>query len=77
MDADNKMNEQLSADELENINGGLMAGNLLYTGKENKTATSTVFKGKNKKATNLLFKEESKLDGKELSGDVLEKKTFC
>ncbi len=74
---EDQMNEQLSTEELENINGGLMAGNLLYTGKEKKTTTSTLFKGKNKKASNLLFKDESKLDGKELSGDVIEKKTFC
>ncbi len=76
MDADN-MNKELNADELENINGGLQAGNLLYTGKEAQTTTSTLFKGKKKKAANLLFKDESKLEGKELSGDVLEKKTFC
>ena len=73
-------NNELNMEELENVSGGLQqANNLLYTGKEAATAANTLFDGKKKKASNLLYKEEKKssLDGKEFSGDILGKGTFC
>ncbi len=72
-------NNELNMEELENVNGGLQqASNLLYTGKEKKKTSNALFDGKKKKASNLLYKEEkSSFDGKELSGDVLGKGTYC
>ncbi len=72
---DTKINEE----ELENVNGGLeQAGNLLFTGKEIKTTTNTIFSGKKKKAGNLLYTDKNKgVDGKLISGDVTDKGTFC
>ncbi len=77
MDKELKNNE-IAMDELENVSGGLQACNLLFTGKEVKTTTNTVFSGKKKKAGNLLYTEKDKAkDGKLLSGDVIEKSTYC
>lgn len=70
---------KVSAEELENVNGGLeQAGNLLFTGKEITTTTNTIFSGKKKKAGNLLYTDKNKgVDGKLISGDVTDKGTFC
>ncbi len=71
-------NAELEMDELDSVSGGLQAGNLLFTGKEVKTTTNTVFTGKKKKAGSLVYKEESKVKGETLlSGDVIEKSTYC
>jgi hypothetical protein len=71
-------NAELEMDELDNVSGGLQAGNLLFTGKEVKTTSNTLFSGKKKKAGSLVYKEEGKDAGsKLLSGDVIEKSTYC
>ncbi len=71
-------NAELEMDELDNVSGGLQAGNLLFTGKEVKTTSNTLFSGKKKKAGSLVYKEEGKEPAsKLLSGDVIEKSTYC
>ncbi len=80
MGIDKDLNGALNDDALENVAGGLEAGNLLFTGKSVK-ASSTVQKGKAPKAGSLVYKETKsgtkEVEGKTFSGDVIGKGTMC
>ena len=70
----------LNDDDLESVAGGMGdVQPLVFTGKVPK-AKATVQKGKAPKADSLVLKEKKgkkSIDGKLLSGDVIEKGRYC